>query len=153
MPWLGASCSDDDASATANGNRPASYEHIGDEKLFALTLPLVSSTIPMDTGTEALVSPRSVHVEPGTLHRIVSFSCDAVRQALWPVLESAVSGISLSGTTTPDHRSSSRQRPNASALLVRSASKLATQLVSRLWKLRDQEMAPEEAFGNLKNEV
>ncbi|GMH40744.1 hypothetical protein BSKO_08648 [Bryopsis sp. KO-2023] len=164
LDWLrvhyykeGSRSGDEDSGVSENGETQA-IVHIDQEKILALTLPIISSTFPVassshEEATGAALMSTPVHVDESTLHQIVSFSCDAARLALRPLLQSAVCGDSLSEAPTPENAIRNRPKSSPSAAVVRSASRLASHLVTRLWKASDKESSTPMEYQMLKEEV
>ena len=112
-------------------------DHLDDEKIMAMTIPIVSAAFPIKTpaNNALFVSAQlSVDISMESLSRIVSFACESVQSALKPILESGPDKkLRLDVGPQAGMSFSNRQRA-PSGDLVRAAAKLATRLIYRLWE-------------------
>ncbi len=112
-------------------------DHLDDEKIMAMTIPIVSAAFPIDSpANNALIvnSQPFVDISMGSLSRIVSFACESVQSALKPILESGPDRKLRLDVGPQSGMSFSNRQRAPSGDLVRAAAKLATRLVYRLWE-------------------
>lgn len=134
----------------------AVIEFLGDEKIMAMSIPIVCAAFPLDTAhhPSSLTSPLSSDVSLRSLCRIVSFACESVQSALKPVLESGPDRSVSIDVGSQGGMSFSNRRRAPSGDLIRSAARLATRLVYRLWECQKKEAhTPRGDFSLVKDEV
>ena len=141
---------------SSNGmNTKAVIDHLDDEKIMAMTIPIVCAAFPVEALKEHDVtdSTQSASSMPlSSLCRIVAFACESVQSALKPILESGPDR-KLRLDMGPSMSFSNRQKA-PSADLVRAAAKLATSLVYRLWECQKKgTYTPLGDFSLVKDEV